>query len=137
MLLFIVHETRLIKMILQSPCGLLGQSIASVLFNPEFSYPVVTASIQVWRNESPISSIVVYFLCKQGLVKKLVCNDFASNTVQRFYEFNMSLDHVVTNMISGEQCGRYQLTYLAGTNTFLGIVNTSCNLTAFCPCPTV
>lgn len=74
----------------------------------------------------------------QGLVKKLVCNDFASNTVQRFYQFNMSLDHVVTNMISGEQCIRYQLTRLPGTNTFLGVVNTTCDLvTAFCPCNTV
>lgn len=82
-----------------------------------------------------VVKIVVFV---QGLVKKLVCNDFASNTVQRFYQFNMSLDHVVTNMISGEQCIRYQLTRLPGTNTFLGVVNTTCDLvTAFCPCNTV
>lgn len=74
----------------------------------------------------------------QGLVKKLVCNDFASNTVQRWYQFNLSTEQVVTNMISGEQCVRYQLTHLSGTNIFLGVVNTTCDLvTAFCPCNTV
>lgn len=74
----------------------------------------------------------------KGLVRKLVCNDFATGTVQRYYQFNTSMSNVITNMISGDQCVRYQLTAVHGTNLFLGVVNTTCDLvTAFCPCNTI
>ncbi|XP_061168196.1 VWFA and cache domain-containing protein 1-like [Saccostrea echinata] len=71
-------------------------------------------------------------------VKKTLCNSYNDRTIQRFYKFNTSLEGVLTNLVHGEHCARYQITHIPGTNAFLGIVNHTCNTdTAFCPCSTV
>ncbi|XP_055956054.1 VWFA and cache domain-containing protein 1 [Patella vulgata] len=74
----------------------------------------------------------------RGFVQKKLCNRYNDRTVQRFYRFNTSLEGVLTNLVHGEHCARYQITYIPGTNAFLGIVNHTCETaTAFCPCSMV
>ncbi|GAB1599475.1 VWFA and cache domain-containing protein 1-like isoform X3 [Argonauta hians] len=71
----------------------------------------------------------------RGFVQKKLCNRYNDRTVQRFYNFNTSLEGVLTNLVHGEHCARYQITQIHGTNAFLGIVNHTCDTaTAFCPC---
>ncbi|KAL3869969.1 hypothetical protein ACJMK2_042589 [Sinanodonta woodiana] len=68
-------------------------------------------------------------------VKKKLCNRYNDRTVQRFYLFNTSLNGVLTNLVHGEHCARYQITHIPGSNLFLGITNHTCDTaTAFCPC---
>ncbi|KAK3089856.1 hypothetical protein FSP39_007106 [Pinctada imbricata] len=68
-------------------------------------------------------------------VHKTLCNKYNDRTIQRYYHFNTSLDGILTNLVHGEQCARYQITKIPGTNAFLGIVNHTCDTaTAFCPC---
>jgi FAD synthase len=72
------------------------------------------------------------------LVKKKMCASHMDGTTQRYYQFNISLDEVLTNIVHGEHCVMYQLAVVPGTNVFLGVVNITCNsLNAFCPCSTV
>ncbi|CAN8010542.1 unnamed protein product [Ixodes pacificus] len=74
----------------------------------------------------------------KGFVKKKECNNYSDWTIQRSYKFNTSLEGILTNSVHGEHCGRYQITAIPGTNTFLGIVNHTCDyVRAFCPCSTV
>lgn len=74
----------------------------------------------------------------KGFVTKNVCNSYGDRTIQRYYQFNSSLDKVLSNYVHGEHCSRYQIMSLPGTNVFLGIVNQTCELvTAFCPCSMV
>ncbi len=55
-----------------------------------------------------------------------------------FFQFNTSLSDVLTNLVHGEHCSRYQLTAIRGTNAFFGIVNETCTMMrAFCPCSMV
>lgn len=42
-------------------------------------------------------------------VKKQLCNRFNDRTIQRFYQFSTSLDGVLTNLVHGEHCSRYQV----------------------------
>ncbi|KAL7286208.1 hypothetical protein TKK_0019506 [Trichogramma kaykai] len=71
-------------------------------------------------------------------VRKQVCASHMDATAQRYYQFNMSLDEVLTNIVHGEHCVMYQLAVVPGTNVFLGVVNITCNyLKAFCPCSTM
>ncbi|XP_071440186.1 VWFA and cache domain-containing protein 1 isoform X2 [Hetaerina americana] len=71
-----------------------------------------------------------------GLVRKSLCNSFSDRTIQRFYRFNTSMSGVLTNLVHGEHCIKYQITAVPGTNLFFGIVNSTCNVTTFCPCST-
>ncbi|ESO86641.1 hypothetical protein LOTGIDRAFT_128750, partial [Lottia gigantea] len=74
----------------------------------------------------------------RGFVQKKLCNRYNDRTVQRYYKFNTSLEGILTNLVHGEHCARYQITYIPGTNAFLGIVNHTCETaTAFCPCSMV
>ncbi|XP_076670648.1 VWFA and cache domain-containing protein 1 isoform X1 [Andrena cerasifolii] len=71
-------------------------------------------------------------------VKKKSCANYLDGTVQRYYQFNTSLNEVLTNIVHGEHCVKYQVAAVPGTNVFLGIVNVTCNLLrAFCPCSTM
>lgn len=71
-------------------------------------------------------------------VKKKACINYLDGTVQRYYQFNTSLDEVLTNIVHGEHCVKYQVAAVPGTNVFLGVVNVTCNLLrAFCPCSTM
>ncbi|XP_024880040.1 VWFA and cache domain-containing protein 1 [Temnothorax curvispinosus] len=75
-----------------------------------------------------------------SFVKKKSCASHLDGTVQRYYQFNTSLDEVLTNIAHGEHCVKYQVAAVPGTNVFLGVVNmtTQCNLLrAFCPCSTM
>ncbi|KAL4236844.1 VWFA and cache domain-containing protein 1 [Mactra antiquata] len=68
-------------------------------------------------------------------VHKKLCNRYNDRTIQRFYTFNTSLEGVLTNLVHGEHCARYQIVSVPGTNIFLGMINHTCDLaTAFCPC---
>ncbi|CAL1673299.1 unnamed protein product [Lasius platythorax] len=85
--------------------------------------------------------LVANDILNHGLfVKKKSCANHLEGIVQRYYQFNMSLDEVLTNIAHGEHCVRYQVAAVPGTNVFLGVVNvtTQCNLLrAFCPCSTM
>ncbi|CAK9828434.1 VWFA and cache domain-containing protein 1 [Anthophora retusa] len=71
-------------------------------------------------------------------VKKKACANYLDGTVQRYYQFNTSLDEVLTNIVHGEHCVKYQVAAVPGTNVFLGVVNVTCSLLrAFCPCSTM
>jgi hypothetical protein len=73
----------------------------------------------------------------KGFVNKKLCNSLGDRTAQRFYQFNISIDGIITNLVHGEHCHSYQLALIPGTNVFLGIVNQTCLLRAFCPCSMV
>ncbi|XP_011631150.1 VWFA and cache domain-containing protein 1 isoform X1 [Pogonomyrmex barbatus] len=85
--------------------------------------------------------LVANDILNHGLfAKKKLCANYLDGTVQRYYQFNTSLDDVLTNIAHGEHCVRYQVAAVPGTNVFLGVVNvtTQCNmLRAFCPCSTM
>ncbi|XP_051174131.1 VWFA and cache domain-containing protein 1 [Leptopilina boulardi] len=73
-------------------------------------------------------------------VRKKSCASYLDGTVQRYYQFNTSLEEVLTNIVHGEHCIKYQVAAVPGTNVFLGVVNATCNLHrsfSFCPCSTM
>ncbi|KAH9496303.1 VWFA and cache domain-containing protein 1 [Bulinus truncatus] len=71
----------------------------------------------------------------RGFVQKKLCNRYNDRTVQRYFNFNTSFVGTLTNLVHGEQCAKYQITHISGTNVFLGLVNHTCDTaTAFCPC---
>jgi len=96
-------------------------------------------------------------------VLKKACSSWSDRTAQRFYQLNLTLNDqwtlrtdggasnggaagldghppvpVLTNLIHGEHCIRYQIVAVPGTNLFVGVVNQTCeSATAFCPCSTV
>ena len=93
-----------------------------------------------------------------SFVVKKACRSPADGTVQRFYQLNLTLTAglaeggaggggvgpapepvpVLTNLVHGEHCIRYQIVAVKGTNLFVGVVNQTCDTaTAFCPCSTV
>lgn len=70
----------------------------------------------------------------EGFVEKILCKNFVDGTLQRFYNFDTSINGGLQNKLYSEHCSRYHITPIHGTNAFLGIVNSSCNMGAFCPC---
>ncbi|XP_059470821.1 VWFA and cache domain-containing protein 1 [Neocloeon triangulifer] len=71
----------------------------------------------------------------QGLASKVLCSSFADQTLQRYFRFNTSLSTVLTNLVHGEQCAKYQIAAVPGTNVFVVVVNATCDVvTTFCPC---
>ncbi|XP_044016065.1 VWFA and cache domain-containing protein 1 [Aphidius gifuensis] len=70
-------------------------------------------------------------------VEKKICSNNIDGTIKRYYKFNTSIDNVLTNIIHGEHCVKYQLSSVPGTNVFLGIINETCFENAFCPCSTM
>lgn len=82
--------------------------------------------------------LVANDILNHGLfVKKKMCANHLDGTIQRYYQFNTSLDEVLTNIAHGEHCVRYQVTAVPGTNVFLGVVNVTIECKQFCPCSTV
>lgn len=71
-------------------------------------------------------------------MKKQVCSSHADCTIQRFYSLNMSMESVLTNLVHGEHCSKYQITSIPESNIFVGVINKTCDtMTAFCPCSVV
>lgn len=71
-------------------------------------------------------------------VKKMLCNNYADGTIQRYYRLNTSMEDVLANVVHGEHCVKYQVSAVKGTNIFIGIVNATCEVVAtFCPCSMV
>lgn len=71
-------------------------------------------------------------------VKKMLCNNYADGTIQRFYKLNMTIDEVLVNVVQGDHCVKYQVTAVKDTNIFVGVVNVSCeDILTFCPCSMV
>ncbi|KFB42960.1 hypothetical protein ZHAS_00010834 [Anopheles sinensis] len=89
----------------------------------------------ITHKESQVANDI---LNHKQLVTKKMCYNYVNRTVQRFYQFNMSLaeTEIVTNLMYGEKT-KYQITLIPGTNLFLGIVNSTNDGGAFCPCSTV
>lgn len=83
------------------------------------------------------SMIAIDMLNHKGFVTKRLCNNFYDKTIQRFYEFNTSLPNVLSNVVSGDHCVHYYIAAVPGTNAFVGLVNASCSVGAFCPCSMV
>lgn len=83
------------------------------------------------------SMIAIDMLNHKGFVTKRLCNNFYDKTIQRFYEFNTSLPNVLSNVVSGDHCVHYYIAAIPGTNAFIGLVNASCSVGAFCPCSMV
>ncbi|KAI5643387.1 cache domain-containing protein [Phthorimaea operculella] len=83
------------------------------------------------------SMIAIDMLNHKGFVTKRLCNNFYDKTIQRFYEFNTSLPNVLSNVVSGDHCVHYYIAAIPGTNAFVGLVNASCSVGAFCPCSMV
>ncbi|KAK3767134.1 hypothetical protein RRG08_018006 [Elysia crispata] len=70
-----------------------------------------------------------------SFVQKRLCNRYNDRTVQRHFSFNTSFIGHLTNLVHGEHCAKYHIMHISGTNTFLGMVNHTCDTaTAFCPC---
>uniref|UniRef100_A0A182QHN0 VWFA domain-containing protein n=1 Tax=Anopheles farauti TaxID=69004 RepID=A0A182QHN0_9DIPT len=89
----------------------------------------------ITHKESQVANDI---LNHKQLVTKKMCYNYVNRTVQRFYQFNMSLavEDVFTNLMYGEKT-KYQITLVPGTNLFLGVVNSTNDGGAFCPCSTV
>ncbi|KAL5022166.1 hypothetical protein ScPMuIL_001321 [Solemya velum] len=103
------------------------------LMEPNGKGPVEQQHIT--HKEPLVANDILYH---RHFVQKKLCNRYNDRTVQRFYFFNTLLDGVLTNLVHGEHCARYQVTHIPGTNVFLGIVNYTCDTaTAFCPCSMV
>ena len=75
-------------------------------------------------------------LAHDGFMTKKLCRSNGS-TLQRFFQLDTDIATVVTNLGNGEHCSRYRVASVPGTNLFLGVVNQTCDVTAFCPCSTV
>ncbi|CAH0714212.1 unnamed protein product, partial [Brenthis ino] len=83
------------------------------------------------------SMIAIDMLNHKGFVTKRLCSNFYDKTIQRFYDFNTSLPNVLSNVVSGDHCVHYYIASIPGTNAFIGLVNASCSVGAFCPCSMV
>lgn len=70
-------------------------------------------------------------------VKKIACNNYLNGTVQRSYQFNTSINEIITNWANVEKT-KYQIALIKNTNLFVGVINsTSSQNGAFCPCNVV
>lgn len=76
-------------------------------------------------------------LMQRKFVEKISCNNYINSTSLRFYQFNTSINEVISNFANVEKT-KYQMASLKGTNIFVGIINSSSETSgAFCPCSTI
>ncbi|XP_058448231.1 VWFA and cache domain-containing protein CG16868 [Malaya genurostris] len=87
----------------------------------------------ITHKESQVANDI---LNHKQLVTKKMCYNYVNRTIQRLYQFNMSLTDVITNLMYGEKT-KYQIMLIPGTNVFIGMVNSTNDGGAFCPCSTV
>ncbi|XP_030748339.1 VWFA and cache domain-containing protein 1 [Sitophilus oryzae] len=77
-------------------------------------------------------------LSHKHFIRKLLCNNYADNTIQRYYRLNTSYTDVLANLVPGEHGVTYRITSVPDTNIFIGVVNASSDVVAtFCPCNVV
>ena len=71
------------------------------------------------------------------MVRKRFCRSPRSDTVRRFYEFDVALEGEVSSN-GDDECYAYAAAAVPGTNVFIGAVNASCPpANIFCPCSVV
>ena len=71
------------------------------------------------------------------MVRKRFCRSPRSDTVRRFYEFDVDLEGEVSSN-GDDECYAYAAAAVPGTNVFIGAVNASCPpANIFCPCSVV
>ncbi|KAJ8980589.1 hypothetical protein NQ317_018716 [Molorchus minor] len=98
------------------------------------SRPVVEQQ-HIVHKESLVSNDI---LNHKYFIRKLLCNNYADNTIQRYYRLNTSFTDVLANFVPGEHCVTYRIAAVPNTNIFIGVVNASCEFVAtFCPCSIV
>ena len=127
-----------------------------LLAHPDLLDDDLAASIQHQHLTHHEPLVASDLLNHDHFVVKKACLSYADRTVQRFYQLNLTLTAglgdrspggdsssgrpvpILTNLVHGEHCIRYQIVAIAGTNLFVGVVNQTCETaTAFCPCSTV
>ncbi|XP_034936002.1 VWFA and cache domain-containing protein 1 [Chelonus insularis] len=106
-----------------------------LIFHPSFLEPAGKLEAQHLTHKEHL--VAVDILNHEFFVKKKVCANHLDGTVQRYYQFNTSLSEVLTNIIHGENCVKYQIAAVPNTNLFFGVVNETCASSAFCPCSTM
>lgn len=82
------------------------------------------------------SFLVNDILNHKQLVRKLACANYQNRTLNRYYNFNTSLNEVLGNVVHGERT-KYALSLIKGTNVFATVLNTTADGGAFCPCSTI
>lgn len=96
--------------------------------------PVVEQQ-HIVHKESLVSNDI---LNHKHFIRKMLCNNYSDNTIQRYYRLNTSFTDVLVNFVPGEHCVTYKITAVPHTNMFIGVVNASCDfLATFCPCSIV
>ncbi|KAK9890119.1 hypothetical protein WA026_008929 [Henosepilachna vigintioctopunctata] len=84
------------------------------------------------------SSVANDLLNHEEFVQKLACNDYSTATIQRYYQFNMNFQEILTSTVLGEPCISYSIGPIMGTNLFFGVVKAACPISrTFCPCSVV
>uniref|UniRef100_A0A336KQQ9 CSON014583 protein n=1 Tax=Culicoides sonorensis TaxID=179676 RepID=A0A336KQQ9_CULSO len=108
-----------------------------LIAHPDIILPAINnnrlLSEHLTAKESQVASDI---LNHERFVSKRLCNNYINRTVQRYYQFNISHTDIVTNLVQGEKT-KYQIMLIPNTNIFIGIVNSSYDTGAFCPCSTV
>lgn len=90
----------------------------------------------ITHKESYMANDILYH---KNLVQKKLCTNFLNRTNQRYFQFNVSLNDVITNRVHGERT-KYQITSIHGTNLFISLLNSTNDggaSSAFCPCSTL
>ncbi|XP_037975025.2 VWFA and cache domain-containing protein CG16868 [Plutella xylostella] len=78
--------------------------------------------------------LAVDLLLHRQLVTKRRCLAAHERATQRYYSFNTSLEHAVSNAVAGEHCLHYSVAAVPGADALVALVNASCSAGAFCPC---
>ncbi|XP_058818619.1 VWFA and cache domain-containing protein CG16868 [Topomyia yanbarensis] len=108
-----------------------------LIAHPKLIEPVINNNRRtlehITHKESQVANDI---LNHKQLVTKKMCYNYVNRTIQRLYQFNMSLADIITNLMYGERT-KYQIMLIPGTNVFIGVVNSTNDGGAFCPCSTV
>ena len=123
-----------------------------LLVHPNLLDPLAQGAVEQQHLTHHEPLVASDLLNHDRFVLKKACSSYPDRTVQRFYQLNLTLNEkwidpsganevpmpVLTNLVHGEHCIRYQIVAIQGTNLFVGVVNQTCeSATAFCPCSTV
>nr|VZH97585.1 unnamed protein product [Spirometra erinaceieuropaei] len=109
--------------------------------HPGFSEARVGAPLESSHISHMEPLIAADLLNHADFVRKVGCLSYTQRSLQRYYAFNASYVGTVSNFAPGEQCTRYQMAVVPGTNIFLGVVRSpqrqDCSpRAAFCSCST-